>query len=83
MNQPRPSIAQIKRTRHRELRALSKRLQDAETKVQLARADLDRRLFMFHEDGMTIADLSTSSGLSRETVYKAISRVKTDLEEGR
>jgi hypothetical protein len=69
----------VARERRRDLRTLSRRLQAAEIKARELRHALDRCLYMWHEDGSAIKDLSLDAGISRETVYKSIERFKAEL----
>jgi len=69
----------IARERRRDLRTLSRRLQAAEIKAQELRHALDRRLYMWHDDGSSVTDLSLDAGISRETVYRSLERFRAEL----
>lgn len=69
----------IARERRRDLRNLSRRLQAAEIKAKELRHALDRCLYLWHEDGSSVTDLSLDAGISRETVYKSLERFRTEL----
>jgi CRP-like cAMP-binding protein len=77
------TLISIAQGRRRELRHLSRRLQDAEIEVTRRRAELDTRIYGYHQDGTSITDLALATGLSRETVYRAIERVRGDLAGGK
>lgn len=72
-------LSQVARERRRELRALSRQLQAAEIKARELRHKLDRHLYMWHEDGSSVTDLSLDAGISRETVYRSIDRFRAEL----
>jgi hypothetical protein len=72
-------LTHIAHVRRRELRGLSRQLQAAEIEVRKIRDKLDRSLYRWQQDGTSITDLSLDSGLSRETVYRSINRVRADL----
>jgi hypothetical protein len=71
--------SEIARTRRRDLRNAARKLRAAEIKVSKLRADLDRQLWLWAEDGTSPTQLSIDSGLSRETVYRAIRRQRNEL----
>jgi DNA-binding Lrp family transcriptional regulator len=62
-----------------ELQRAAQRISDLEARVGVARAHLDARLFYWHEDGIPIAELARSTGLSRQAVYNAIDRYRAQL----
>ena len=72
-------LRRIASGRKRELRGLSRKLQDAEIRVKQLRGQLDMRLYIWHEDGTAISDLSLDAGISRETVYRSINRYRAEL----
>ena len=80
MNPQPTSLAHVAHLRQRELRDLSRKLQKAEISVQGARAELDRRLYLWHQDGTSVTDLALEAGMSRETVYRALDRVRADVK---
>lgn len=82
LNPPTGSLTHLAHERRRDLLTRSRRLQKAEIKVREARDDLDRRLYMWHEDGSSITELSLAAGISRETVYRSLERVRADLAAG-
>ncbi len=63
----------------RDLRTRARHLQDAEIRVQQLRYELDRALFYRHDtEGVPVGALALAAGMSRETAYKAIKRVRVD-----
>ena len=60
---------------------LSRRLQDAEIKAREARHALDRRLYLWREDGSSVTDLSLDAGISQRdrAVIRSIERFKAEL----
>jgi hypothetical protein len=65
---------------HRELSRLGHQLAEALSRVELIRSQLDERLFHWHKDGVSIAELSRATGVSRQTVYASIERHRAQLD---
>jgi Fic family protein len=61
----------------RDIAQIAKRISDAELRVSTLRSQLDARLFTEHERGVAIAQLARAADMSRETVYKAIRRYRS------
>ena len=61
-------------THEGELARLGRELDKAQSRVDGVRARLDERLAYWHQRGVPIRQLALASGVSRETVYKAIKR---------
>jgi transposase len=62
----------------RELAQIAKRLSDTELRAGALRDQLDAALFYWHEDrGLSIAELTRETGISRPTVYKSIERYRS------
>lgn len=55
---------------------IAQRLAEAELRVSALREQLDAALFAGKQEGCSIAELSRTTGLSRETIYKAIKRYR-------
>lgn len=71
--------SEIARARGRDLRNAARKLQAAEMKASQLRHELDRLLYHWHEDGTSPTQLSLDSGLSRETIYRAMNRHRNEL----
>ena len=76
---PAGGLSRVVRERRRDLRNHSRRLQAADTKAKQLRHELDRLLYMWHEDGSSVTDLSLDAGISRETVYRSLERFRREL----
>jgi hypothetical protein len=63
-----------------ELAKLGHQLDEAQSRVELLRSRIDARLFSCHQDGVSIAELSRATGVSRQTVYASIARYRAQLD---
>jgi DNA-binding phage protein len=72
------ALAKTTEARLREAAQLAKHVRDLEVELQVARSQLDARLYYWHEDNVGVTTLAAATGLSRETVYKAIDRYRRD-----
>jgi DNA-binding MarR family transcriptional regulator len=70
------ALAAADQARMTELAQLANQVRDLELKLQTTRRQLDARLYYWHEDNIPVTALAAATGLSRETVYKAIDRYR-------
>jgi predicted DNA-binding protein YlxM (UPF0122 family) len=62
-----------------DLAADAKKVRDLEHQLNVARTQLDCRLFYWHEDDVSVTELAAAAGISRETAYKSIDRYRRSL----
>lgn len=72
------ALANTTDARLTEAAQLAKKVRDLEIQVQVTRSQLDSRLYYWHEDNISVQALAAATGLSRETVYKAIDRYRRE-----
>jgi hypothetical protein len=69
-------LAQIRRLTEEIAAAQSA---EADFDMKRIRGELDRDLFFWHEDGMSIQSLADAAGITRDSAYEAVDRYRAIL----